>query len=147
MKKLLLAGLGLYLVNGTIFHDEYNFGSINQPFDDHIAVENFVNNGDFENFDLKGHQFRNTGDFPGWWVKKGEVGFGKLYNKHWPSHTKVIELDSHGNVDYKAKINLPSVGQYRLTFNYAARDHKPLQTSSFVVKINGKAIKISPVDY
>ena len=140
MKKLLLAGLGLHLANGTIFQKDFGFGSINKPFEDHEIEENFVENGDFENFDLKGHQYKITGDFPGWWVKKGEVGLGKLYNKHWPSHTKVIELDAHQNVDYRAKINLPFEGQYRLTFNYAARDHQPLHTSSFVVKINGKAI-------
>lgn len=34
-----------------------------------------------------------------------------------------------------------------LTFDYAARQHKPLHTSSFTVKINGETYNITPNNY
>ena len=55
-------------------------------------------------------KWKIVGDFPGWWTKQGEIGYGKIYNKRWPKNTQVIELDGNFNTFYKTKVNLPVDG-------------------------------------
>ena len=121
MKKLFLVGLSLFLANGTIILDD---GGIHGPINQIVpAVTNLVKNGDFEDFDLKGLEYRITKNISGWKVnKKGEVGYGRLYNQNWPEYTKVIELDARQNVKYISEIKVPSQGIYFLSFSYAARE-------------------------
>ena len=77
-------------------------------------------------------------------MKDGEVGFGYLYSKHWSPQTKVIELDGKKHADYEAQVDLPLNGMYQLNFDYAAHKGKSIDTSAFVVNINGQSVKIIP---
>ena len=106
--------------------------------------------GDFESFDMKGSkQYRMTGnDIPGWYTNKGEVGYGSTYNKNWDPTTKVIQLDtSEFNAHYYAQYILPLAAKYTIEFDYAARQNFNLETSKFIVSLNGVQHKITPENY
>lgn len=42
---------------------------------------------------------------------------------------------------------MPSNSYYSLTFKYAARQGRPLNTSDFIVKINGESVKVEPENH
>ena len=94
-------------------------------------------------------EYRITGnEIPGWYTDKGEVGYGSTYNKNWEATTKVIELDSFAfNAHYYAQYILPVAAKYMILFDYAARQNVTLETSKFIVSINGVQQEITPENY
>jgi hypothetical protein len=79
------------------------------------GYKNYIKNGGFE----EGHKlgtgwliFKN-GQFKGWNCKdEMEVGWGRIYNKHWPKDTHVCELDANRNSDIFQKFDSYKDGKY-----------------------------------
>lgn len=85
---------------------------------------------------------------PGWTpVDQIEIGKGTVYNSNAGS-SYVAELDPSKNSCITQEITTCTAGKFVLRFNYAARQHQVLDTSTFQVLVNGEVVRsIIPSDY